>query len=79
MPRFSDATFDVVLSTTVFQCLPTNTRDLCIREMVRVFKPNGRLLLIDFGGSKREKHSLIGHLHSHREWINGPQDRIIRS
>jgi ubiquinone/menaquinone biosynthesis C-methylase UbiE len=65
---FSDTTFDVVLSTTVFHCLPNHTRDLCIREMVRVLKPNGRLLLIDFGGSKRERHSLIGHLHAHRNF-----------
>jgi len=65
---FSDATLDVVLSTTVFHCLPNHTRDLCIREMVRVLKPNGRLLLIDFGGSKRERHSLIGHLHAHRNF-----------
>ncbi|MEH2560671.1 hypothetical protein [Bradyrhizobium sp. AZCC 2289] len=28
-------------------------------------KANGRLLLIDFGGSKRERHSLIGHLRAH--------------
>jgi ubiquinone/menaquinone biosynthesis C-methylase UbiE len=65
---FSEATFDVVLSTTVFHCLPDRARHLCIREMARVLKPNGRLLLIDFGGSKRERHSLIGHLHAHRNF-----------
>jgi ubiquinone/menaquinone biosynthesis C-methylase UbiE len=65
---FSEATFDVVLSTTVFHCLPDRARHLCIREMARVLKPNGRLLLIDFGGSKREKHSLIGHLRAHRNF-----------
>jgi len=65
---FSEATFDVVLSTTVLHCLPDDTRDLSIREMVRVLKPNGRLLLIDFGGSNRERHSLIGHLRAHRNF-----------
>src|SRR5713226_4349311 len=65
---FSEATFDVVLSTTVFHCLPDRARHLCIREMARVLKPNGRLLLIDFGGSERERHSLIGHLHAHRNF-----------
>ncbi len=65
---FSEATFDVVLSTTVFHCLPDRARHLCIREMARVLKPNGRLLLIDFGGSKRERHSLIGHLRAHRNF-----------
>src|SRR5258708_38850623 len=36
--------------------------------MVRVLKTNGRLLVIDFGGSKRERHSLIGHLRAHRNF-----------
>jgi ubiquinone/menaquinone biosynthesis C-methylase UbiE len=65
---FSEATFDVVLSTTVLHCLSDRARPLCIREMVRVLKPNGRLLLIDFGGSNREKRSLIGHLRAHRNF-----------
>ena len=65
---FSEATFDVVLSTTVFHCLADHARQLCIREIVRVLKPNGRLLLIDFGGSKRERHRLIGHLRAHRNF-----------
>jgi ubiquinone/menaquinone biosynthesis C-methylase UbiE len=65
---FSEATFDVVLSTTVFHCLPDRARRLCIREMARVLKPGGRLLLIDFGGSKQERRSLIGHLRAHRDF-----------
>lgn len=65
---FSEVTFDAVLSTTVFHCLPDRTRDLCIREMARVLKPNGRLLLIDFGGSKWKRRSLIGHLRAHRNF-----------
>jgi ubiquinone/menaquinone biosynthesis C-methylase UbiE len=65
---FSEATFDAVLSTTVFHCLADDARQLCIREIVRVLKPNGRLLLIDFGGSAREKRSLIGHLRAHRHF-----------
>ena len=36
--------------------------------MARVLKPNGRLLLIDFGGTKRETFSLIGHLRAHRDF-----------
>jgi SAM-dependent methyltransferase len=65
---FSEATFDVVLSTTVFHCLSDRARHLCIHEMARVLKPNGRLLLIDFGGSKRERRSPIGHLRAHRDF-----------
>jgi ubiquinone/menaquinone biosynthesis C-methylase UbiE len=65
---FPEATFDVVLSTTVFHCLSDRARDLCIREMARVLKPNGRFLLVDFGGPKRESFSLIGHLRAHRDF-----------
>jgi ubiquinone/menaquinone biosynthesis C-methylase UbiE len=65
---FSEATFDVALSTTVFHCLPDRVRHLCIREIVRVLKRNGRLLLIDFGGPKGERHGLIGHLRAHRNF-----------
>jgi SAM-dependent methyltransferase len=67
-PPFSEATFDVMLSTTVLHCLSDRARHLCIQEMARVLKPNGRLLLIDFGGSKRERRSPIGHLRAHRDF-----------
>lgn len=65
---FAEATFDVVLSTTVLHCLADSARLLSIREMVRVLKPNGRLLLIDFGGPRRDRFSLIGHLSAHRNF-----------
>lgn len=65
---FPEETFDVVLSTTVLHCLADHARLLCIREMVRVLKPSGRLLLVDFGGPKRERLSLIGHLSAHRNF-----------
>src|SRR5262249_52280438 len=64
---FSEATFDAVLSTTVLHCLPDGARDICIREMARVLKPNGRFLLIDFGGSDRAWRSLIVHLRANRD------------
>ncbi len=65
---FPDETFDVVLSTTVLHCLADRARLLCIREMERVLKPSGRLLLVDFGGPRRDRFSLIGHLSAHRKF-----------
>ncbi|MFL6733423.1 MAG: class I SAM-dependent methyltransferase [Sphingomicrobium sp.] len=65
---FADASFDVVLSTTVIHCLPETLRAASFEEMARVLKPGGRLLLIDFGGSAESKHSLFGHLHAHRQF-----------
>ncbi len=65
---FSDATFDAVLGTTVLHCLPDEARRLCIREMIRVLKPGGRLLVVDFGGPAQARHSLMAHLRHHRDF-----------
>lgn len=65
---FADGTFDVVLSTTVVHCLPASARSQCFAEMARVLKPGGRLLVVDFGGSKGSRHSLFGHMNVHRRF-----------
>ncbi len=65
---FSDESFDAVLSTTVLHCLPDAVRRLSIGEMIRVLKPGGRLLLVDFGGPAQARHSLMAHLRHHRDF-----------
>jgi ubiquinone/menaquinone biosynthesis C-methylase UbiE len=65
---FSDATFDAVLSTTVLHCLPGHARRQCISEMVRVLKPGGRLLVVDFGGPVQARRGLMAHLALHRSF-----------
>ncbi len=65
---FSNATFDVVLSTTVLHCLPDAPRRLSIIEMIRVLKSDGRLLVVDFGGPAQTRHSLMAHLSHHRDF-----------
>jgi len=46
---FADASFDVVLSNFVVHELDTAAeREQMLREMVRVLKPGGRLMLVDF-------------------------------
>ena len=42
---FPDATFDLVTSFDVFQCLPDAIERAAIAEIARVLKPGGRLLL----------------------------------
>ena len=42
---FADATFDVVTSFDVFQCLPDAIERQSLREMARVLKPGGWLVL----------------------------------
>jgi 2-polyprenyl-3-methyl-5-hydroxy-6-metoxy-1,4-benzoquinol methylase len=44
---FADKTFDVVTSTFLLRHLPPEARDRTVREMCRVVKPDGRLLLVD--------------------------------
>ena len=62
---FADATFDVVLSTTMLHHLPEKAQRACIREACRVLKPGGRFLAVDFGGSVSERRSSIAKLHRH--------------
>jgi len=62
---FPDATFDVVLSTTMLHHLPEKARRQCLREVCRVLKPAGRLLAVDFGGPVSERRSWVAKLHRH--------------
>src|SRR5262245_60940217 len=57
-----DAQFDVVLSTLMLHHLSRKLREQGVREMHRVLKPGGRLLVIDFGGLEQQK-GLLAHFH----------------
>lgn len=59
---FQEAQFDVVLSTLMLHHLPRQVRENGLREIRRVLKPGGRVLVVDFGQSERPK-GLIGRLH----------------
>jgi ubiquinone/menaquinone biosynthesis C-methylase UbiE len=61
---FSDARFDVVLSTVMLHHLPRAMRSAAVREMKRVLKPGGRVLLVDFAGARDGKGPLM-HFHRH--------------
>jgi ubiquinone/menaquinone biosynthesis C-methylase UbiE len=62
---FPDATFDVVLSTTMLHHLPDKARRQCLREVRRVLKPAGRFLAVDFGGPVSERRGWVAKLHRH--------------
>ncbi|MBO0836909.1 MAG: methyltransferase domain-containing protein, partial [Actinobacteria bacterium] len=48
-----DESFDVVTSTLALHHVPARQREAAVREMYRVTKPGGRLLVADFDPSAR--------------------------
>jgi ubiquinone/menaquinone biosynthesis C-methylase UbiE len=62
---FPDQSFDAVLSTVMLHHLPEDARRECVREVRRVLKPGGRLLVVDFGGPRKERRSLVARLRRH--------------
>ena len=62
---FPDAQFDAVLTTMMLHHLPSKARQQLAREVRRVLKPGGRVLVADFAGSEREKKNLLAHFHRH--------------
>ena len=59
---FPDGQFDAVLSTLMLHHLPRKLREDGIREIRRVLRPGGRVLVIDFGGTETQR-GLLAHLH----------------
>jgi ubiquinone/menaquinone biosynthesis C-methylase UbiE len=62
---FGDATFDVVLSTLMLHHLPRAARQQCAREMRRVVKGGGRVLVVDFGVAEHRRKGFLTHFHRH--------------
>jgi ubiquinone/menaquinone biosynthesis C-methylase UbiE len=65
---FSDDSFDAVLSTTVLHCIAPDWLERSLQEMVRVLKPGGRLLLVDFGGRFEARKGFVSRMRPHREF-----------
>jgi ubiquinone/menaquinone biosynthesis C-methylase UbiE len=61
---FPDGYFDVVLSTVMLHHLPGQLRQRGVREMGRVLKPGGRLLVVDFAGGGHG-HGPLARFHRH--------------
>jgi ubiquinone/menaquinone biosynthesis C-methylase UbiE len=66
---FSDGQFDAVLSTVMLHHLPRKVREAGIREIHRVLKPGGRVLIVDFAGTERQR-GLLAHLHRRHGYVS---------
>ena len=53
---FPDRQFDAALSTVMLHHLPRSGREQCLREIGRVLKSPGRLLVVDFGSAEPPGH-----------------------
>ncbi len=62
---FPDGQFDAVTSTLMLHHLPREGRKQCAREMRRVLKPGGRVLVVDFGGPADHGRGLLAGWHRH--------------
>jgi ubiquinone/menaquinone biosynthesis C-methylase UbiE len=61
---FSDARFDVVLSTLMLHHLPHTVRQQCVHEIRRVLEPGGRVLIVDFAQAQ-DRRGVLAHFHRH--------------
>lgn len=62
---FADASFDAVSSTLMLHHLPRPAREQCVREMRRVLKPGGRVVIVDFASSPPRRRGLFARFHRH--------------
>ncbi len=61
---FPDQRFDVVLSTLMLHHLAAAGREQCAREVRRVLKRGGRVLMVDFG-KPSGRRGPVSHFHRH--------------
>ena len=58
---FAQGAFDVVASTLVFHHLPPAVKRSALREALRVLRPGGRVLILDFGRPDGPTQAVLGY------------------
>ncbi len=73
------ASFDVVLSSFMFHHLKSDEKTSTLREILRVLKPGGRLLLLDFDVPEHGAHHGFQRMfHSNARLKDNSEDRILQ-
>lgn len=62
---FPDAQFDVVLTTIMLHHLPRTARVQSAGEIMRVLRPGGRVLAVEFAAPVQQRKGLLSHFHKH--------------
>jgi ubiquinone/menaquinone biosynthesis C-methylase UbiE len=62
---FADGRFDLVTSTLMLHHLTRPIRQACLSEVLRVLKPGGRALVVDFATSSQTQGGFLRQLHHH--------------
>jgi len=58
---FDQGAFDIVVSTLVFHHLPPAVKRAALREALRVLRPGGRVLILDFGRPDGPVQAVLGY------------------
>ena len=71
---FADNSFDVVLSSLMMHHLPDNLKRAGLREIYRVLKPGGRVVIVDLKSPDSGLERFISHVMAHGGMMRGVQD-----
>lgn len=74
---FPDASADVVFSTLAFHHMPDEIKQKAAREIFRILKPGGRVVIADFGPTKNAWITKLSLFFENAEYLKGNLDGLL--